>query len=282
MNKFEEVFSKYNLDLDDNLYSQRIKKIENKIIKNNNKEVLKFIYSCIDQTSLNSDDSKESIWKLVDDINNFEGSSDVKNVAAVCVYPNFVPLIKEALTADVKISAVSGGFPSSQTFTDVKVVETSLAIAAGADEIDIVLNIGDFIDKNYIEISEEISEIKSACREAKLKVILETGLLKTASQIRKASILAIYSGADFIKTSTGKCYTGATPEAVLVMCETIKEYYKLHNRKIGIKISGGIRTVEDAVIYYTIVKELLGEEWLTPDLFRIGASKLGENILLAL
>ncbi|MCC8147140.1 MAG: deoxyribose-phosphate aldolase [Bacteroidales bacterium] len=279
MDRFNDALSKYNMDIKDPVISEKVKKIIDKTGKNDNKEVLKFIYSCIDLTSLNTEDSRESIWNWVEKLNNSEGSSDLNNVAAICVYPNFVQTVKEALTADIKIAAVAGGFPSSQTFTEIKIAETSLAVSDGADEIDIVLNVGDFLDKNYTEISEEISEIKEACREAKLKVILETGLLKSAINIKMASILAMYSGADFIKTSTGKGYIGATPEAVYVMCEAIKEYHALHNRKIGIKISGGIKTGKDAILYYTIVKEILGQEWLTPDFFRIGASGLAGNIL---
>ncbi|MDH8701530.1 deoxyribose-phosphate aldolase [Dysgonomonadaceae bacterium PH5-43] len=282
MDKYEEVFSKYNFDLSESVISDKLREILDKKAENNNEEVLKLIYSCIDLTSLNSDDSKESIWKFIDKVNNFEGSSDMNNVAAVCVYPNFVETVKEALTADVKIASVAGGFPSSQTFMEIKIAETSLAIGDGADEIDIVLNIGDFIDENYAEVSEEISELKDFCGDAKLKVILETGLLNTPENIKKAALLAMYSGADFIKTSTGKVYQGATPEAVYVMCRVIKEYDRNHNRKVGIKVSGGVKTCDDAITYYTIVKEVLGKDWLTPELFRIGASSLTENILNAL
>ena len=280
MDKFEEVFSKYDFKLNDNIISENINDIIGRMEKKEDSQILKFIYSCIDLTSLNTDDSKESIWKFIENLNNLEGSRpDMDNVAAVCVYPNFVQIVKDALTADIKIASVAGGFPSSQTFTEIKIAETSLAVSDGADEIDVVLNIGDFIDNNYVEIAEEISEIKDACREAKLKVILETGLLKTSVNIKKAAILAMYSGADFIKSSTGKIYPGASPEAIYIMCQTIKEYYKLHNKRIGIKISGGIRTNKDAILYYSIVKEVLGEEWLTPELFRIGASGLAQIIL---
>lgn len=283
MDKYEEVLSKFDLNLSDEIISKKVNEIIDKIEENNNRDVLKLIYSCIDHTSLNSDDSKESIWKFIDKINDFEGSvSDIKNVAAVCVYPNFVQTVKEALTADVKIASVAGGFPSSQTFPEIKIAEISLAVTDGADEIDVVLNCGEFLENNFEEVSEEIQEMKDACSSAKLKVILETGLLKTNLNIKKASILSIYSGADFIKTSTGKIYPGATLEAVYVMASTIKEYYKLHNRKIGLKVSGGIRTAKDALIYYTIVKEILGTDWLNPEYFRIGASSLTDNLLKTL
>jgi len=283
MSKYEEALGKFRLNLNDEEIHRKTADIIGKSEGNNTPDVLKFLYSCIDLTSLNTEDSKESIWKFVETVNDFEGSkSDVNNVAAICVYPNFVQTVKEALTADVRIASVAAGFPSSQTFTEVKIAEVSLSLADGADEIDIVLNVGDFWEGNYEELSVEIEEIKDACRDAKLKVILETGLLKTAENIKKAAILSMYSGADFLKTSTGKVYPGASPEAAYVICQAIKEYEQLHNKKIGIKVSGGIRTVDDALKYYTIVKETLGNEWLTPELFRIGASSLSQNILKAL
>ena len=281
MDKYLEVLSKYDLNLDDDVIASKVSGlIGKKYNENNTRNVLNFLYSCIDLTSLNTDDSVESIWKLVEKINDFEGSRpDVGNVAGVCVYPNFVSVVKEALTADVKIVSVAGGFPSSQTFPEVKVAEVSLAVADGADEIDIVINAGAFFNDELDTFCNEILELKDACRESALKVILETGLLKTAFNIKKAAVLSIYSGADFIKTSTGKVHPGVTLEAVYVICETIKEYYALHNKKIGIKVSGGVSSPEDAVKYYTIVKEVLGEEWLTPEWFRLGASRLADNLV---
>ena len=187
--------------------------------------------------------------------------------------------VKQALTAqEVKIASVAAGFPSSQTFIEVKIAETAMAVMTGADEIDVVMNLGYFMEDNYEELTEEIQEIKESCRESKLKVILETGVLVTPENIRKAAILALYSGADFIKTSTGKGYPGATPEAVYTMCKVIKKYHSITGKQIGIKVSGGVRTAEDAVKYYTIVKEVLGNDWLNKELFRIGASSLVEDI----
>jgi len=281
MSKYEEALQNFGPDLQDEEVRKKTAIILDKCGENNTPEVLKFLYSCIDLTSLNTEDNKESIWRLAETVNDFEGTRpDIPNVAAICVYPNFVSTVKEALTAEnVKIAAVASGFPSSQTFIEIKIAEVSLAVADGADEIDIVLNAGAFFEENWEDLSQEIEEIKAACKDAHLKVILETGLLKTASNIRKATILSMYSGADFIKTSTGKVYTGATPESVYVICQTIKEYYGFHREKIGIKVSGGVRTPEDAVKYYTIVKEVLGKEWLTPQLFRIGASGLAKNLL---
>lgn len=280
VDKYRDTLKKYKTDIKDADITQKVNEIiSKKFDQNNTKEVYKRIYSCIDLTSLNTTDTREEIWNFTETINDFEGSSDVDNVAAICVFPNFVETVKEALTANVNIAAVAGGFPSSQTFTEVKIAETGLAVASGADEIDIVLNLGYFLEENYEDVCEEIDEIKNACREAKLKVILETGALKSAKNIMKASILALYSGADFIKTSTGKVYEGATLEAAYVMCTAIKEYNQKTGNKAGFKASGGISTTEDAVKYYTIVKELLGDEYLNKEYFRIGASKLANNLL---
>lgn len=280
VDKYRDTLKKYKTDIKDADITQKVNEIiSKKFDQNNTKEVYKRIYSCIDLTSLNTTDTREEIWNFTETINDFEGSSDVDNVAAICVFPNFVETVKEALTANVNIAAVAGGFPSSQTFTEVKIAETGLAVASGADEIDIVLNLGYFLEENYEDVCEEIDEIKNACREAKLKVILETGALKSAKNIMKASILALYSGADFIKTSTGKVYEGATLEAAYVMCTAIKEYNQKTGNKAGFKASGGISTTEDAVKYYTIVKEVLGDEYLNKEYFRIGASKLANNLL---
>ena len=203
----------------------------------------------------------------------------LKNVAAVCVYSNFAETVRSALeVSTVNLAVCSANFPSSQARLEVKVTETALAVLDGADEVDVVLNLGLYRDGAYEELCDEISELKEAAKEAKLKVILETGALKTAEHIRNASLLAMYSGADFIKTSTGKIYPGASLEAAYVMCKCIKEYYEKHGIRKGFKASGGIRTTEDAVKYYTIVKEVLGEEWLSNEYFRIGASALANNL----
>ena len=283
-NKYQDALKLYNTELKDEEVRDKVNKIiAEKFAENNNKEVYKTLYSCIDLTSLNTTDSKEDIWKFTQRVNDFEGSSDIPNVAAICVFPNFAEVVKEALTAqEVNIACVSGGFPSSQTYIEVKVAETALAVANGADEIDIVLNLGEFLAENYQEVCEEIQELKHACRDAHLKVILETGALKTAKSIKIASILSLYSGADFIKTSTGKVYEGASLEAAYVMCSALKEYYDKTGIKAGFKPSGGIATTEEAVQYYTIVKEVLGEEWCNNKLFRIGASRLANNLIASI
>lgn len=276
-NRYEEAFEKFPVAGTIEQVKEKVKNLLEKHEKENfTPEVLKQIHGFIDLTSLTSIDTKESIWKLVENVNDFEGTRpDIPNVAAICTYPLFVETVKQALTAqEVKITAVAGGFPSSQTFTEVKIAETAMAVMQGADEIDIVMNLGYFMEENYEEIAEEIQEIKDSCRESKLKVILETGALTTPEYIQKAAILALYSGADFIKTSTGKGYPGATPEAVYTMCQVIKKYHSITGKRIGIKVSGGVRTAEDAVSYYTIIKEVLGNDWLNKELFRIGASSL--------
>lgn len=280
-NKYEQAFHNFPSAGTAEEVSKAVKNLLNKHEKENfTAEVLKQIHGFIDLTSLTSIDTKESIWKLVDRVNDFEGiRPDVPNVAAICTYPLFIETVKQALTAqEVKIASVAGGFPSSQTFMEIKIAETGMAVMQGTDEIDMVMNIGYFLEENYEELAEEIQEVKESCRTAKLKVILETGALKSPENIQKAAILALYSDADFIKTSTGKGYPGATPEAVYVMCQTIKKYHSITGRKVGIKVSGGVRTAEEAVCYYTIVKEILGNDWLTKELFRIGASNLVEDI----
>ena len=278
VDRFHQAFQKFEPALSDEKTAVAVNVILEKCFKENyTAEVLKKIHGCIDLTSLTSLDTKENIWKMVDSVNDYEGTRpDIPNVAAICVYPLFVETVKQALTAqDVKIASVAAGFPSSQTFTEVKIAETAMAVMQGADEIDVVMNLGYFMEENYDELAQELQE---TCREARMKVILETGALTTTNNIQKASILAMYSGADFIKTSTGKGYPGATYEAVYTMCKAIKEYHSITGNKVGIKVAGGVRSAEDAVRYYMIVKELLGDEWLNKDLFRIGASSLVGNI----
>src|SRR5574344_582818 len=281
--KYDDALSKYNTRLNDEEVAKQVKSlIETKASGNHTEEVLKFLFHCIDLTTLNTTDSDESVMRFTQKVNRFEETyPDLKNVAAICVYPCFAEIVKDTLEVEeVKIACVSAGFPSSQTFTEVKTAETAMAIMEGADEIDIVISVGQFLNENYEEMCDEIEELKNTCKDKHLKVILETGALQTSSNIKKASILSMYSGADFIKTSTGKQQPAATPEAALVMCQAIKEYYDITGNKIGFKPAGGINTVNDALIYYTIVKEILGEEWLTNKLFRIGTSRLA-NLLLS-
>lgn len=281
--KYEEALAKYNTHLhDEDVKAKTARLIENHVAENNTPNVKKFLFHCIDLTTLKCTDSDQSVMKFTQKVNDFvDKYPDLDNVAAICVYPNMAEVVNDTLEADhVNIACVSGGFPSSQTFIEVKVAETAMALHTGADEIDIVIPVGKFLSGDYEGMCDEIEELKAVCGEHHLKVILETGALGSASNIKKASILSMYSGADFIKTSTGKENPAATPEAALVMCEAIKEYYMVTGRKIGFKPAGGINTVNDALVYYTIVKEVLGEEWLTNELFRLGTSRLA-NLLLS-
>lgn len=281
--KYDIALGKYETNLDDDKIAQETAAlIEKHLSENDTAEVKKFLFHCIDLTTLKCTDSEQSVMKFTEKVNEFDDKyPDLDNVAAICVYPNMAEIVNDTLEADhVNIACVSGGFPSSQTFTEVKVAETAMALHAGADEIDIVIPVGKFLEGDYEGMCDEIEELKEVCGDKHLKVILETGALKTASNIKKASILSMYSGADFIKTSTGKENPAATPEAAYVMCNAIKEYHRETGRKIGFKPAGGINTVKDALTYYTIVKEVLGKEWLNNQLFRLGTSRLA-NLLLS-
>lgn len=280
--KYDTALGLYNTALNDNeIQTRTAQLIERHRAENDNEEAKKLLFHCIDLTTLHCTDNDASVMRFVEKVNRFDDQfPDLKNVAAVCVYPNFAAIAKATLEVDgVALACVAGGFPASQTFTEVKVAETALAIADGADEIDIVLPVGKFLNADYESICDEMQELKETCKDKCLKVILETGALQTASNIKKAAILAMYSGADFIKTSTGKMQPGATPEAAYVMCTAIKEYHEKTGNKVGFKAAGGIRTVSDALSYYTIVKEVLGKEWLDNRLFRIGASRLANALL---
>ncbi len=281
-NKYEQALSLYDFHLTDEQVAAEVKKILEKKQENNTKDIKRFLFSTIEITTLTVTDSEDSVLELTEKINDFtDKNPNFPHPAAICVYPRFAKVVSQSLEADgVAITCVSGGFPASQTFPEVKTIETSLAMKDGATEIDIVLPVGFFLMGDYEQCYDEISECKAIVgEENNLKVILETGALKTATNIKKASIISMYSGADFIKTSTGKISVSATPEAVYVMCQAIKEYHAKTGRKIGIKVAGGVRTVDDALNYYTIIKEVLGKEWLYTEFFRIGASSLANNIL---
>lgn len=280
--KYMEALSKYNTNLNDaDIKAETEALLDQRLTENDNIDVKKFLFNCIDLTTLKSTDSDKSVMDFTNKVNLFvDKYPDLKNVAAICVYPNFAEIVNDTLEADdVNIACVSGGFPSSQTFQEVKIAETAMALKDGADEIDIVIPVGKFLSGDYEGMCDEIEELKDVCGDKHLKVILETGLLGGASNIKKASILSMYSGADFIKTSTGKENPAATPESAYVMCQAIKEYHKLTGRKIGFKPAGGIDCVKDALVYYTIVKNVLGEEWLSNEYFRLGTSRLANMLL---
>ncbi len=281
MSKFKELFDLYDCNLNDENIKQDVDKIlAAHYAENDTTEVYKQCLSQIDLTSLNGTDTDGEIIAMVNKVNHFKANYPaLPNVGAICVYPALVPVVKEHLSVGVGIAAVSAGFPASQTFIEVKVAETAMCVMEGATEIDVVISIGKFLEEKYQEVYEELSEIKATCREAHLKVILETGALKSASNIKKASLLAMSSGADFIKTSTGKIPVAATLEATYIMCQAIKEWYEKTGVKVSYKPAGGIVTTEDAVKHYTLVKEILGAEWLNNTMFRFGASRLANNLL---
>lgn len=281
MDKYNELFKNYNCDLEDLQIQKEVEKIRlEHFAENDTVEVYKQCLNCIDLTSLNGTDNNQQITSMVQKVNKFnEAYPGIPNVGAICVYPAMVSAVKETLTEKIGIASVAAGFPSSQTFIEIKVAETAMAVMEGATEIDVVISIGKFLSGDFETVREELTEIKASCRNAHLKVIIESGALGSAANIKKASVLAMSSGADFIKTSTGKIPVAATLEATYIMCHAIKEWYKKTGEKVGYKPAGGIVTTEDAVQHYSIVKEVLGEDWLNNKLFRIGASRLANNLL---
>lgn len=284
MSKFDDLFRLYNCNLSDAEVKADIDRILSESFEsNNNVEVYKQCLSQIDLTSLNGTDTDAQIIAMCEKVNGFKAAyPHLPNVGAICVYPSMVPVVKEYLKEDIGIASVAAGFPSSMTFIEVKVAETAMAVAEGATEIDVVISIGKFLEGNFEEMYEELTELKAASRDAHLKVIIESGALQSASNIKKASVIAMAAGADFIKTSTGKIPVAATLEATYVMCSAIKEWYEKTGVKVAYKPAGGIVTTEDAVKHYTIVKDLLGNEWLNNKMFRFGASRLANNLLTSI
>ena len=286
MTNYKEMFEAYNCaELnDERVHHEVMKLLEEKQALYNTDEVKKQLLRAVELTTLTVTDSQESVLKFTENVNNFyEAHPELPAMATICVYPNFAKIVSESLEVDkTEIACVSGGFPSSQTFLEIKTIETALAVKDGATEIDMVLSVGTFLSGDYETCSDEISEIKASCGAAPLKVILETGALLSAEAIKKASVLSMYAGADFIKTSTGKTERSATLEAAYVMCQAIKEYYEKTGIKVGFKPAGGISTTKEAVEYYTIVRTVLGEEWMTNELFRFGASRLANNLLTSI
>ena len=281
--KYEQMLSQYNIDIKDADVAAKVAEIiEKKVPENDTLAVKKFLMGSVELTTLKTTDSEESVLAFTEKVNKFEDAyPDLPHVATICVYPCFAKIVSQSLEVEgVEVACVSGSFPSSQALIEIKTVETALALKDGATEIDIVMSVGKYLSGDYETLCDEISELKAICGERKMKVILETGLLPSASDIKKASLLAMYSGADYIKTSTGKEKPAATPEAAYVMCQAIKEYYDKTGIQIGFKPAGGLNTVHDALIYYTIVKEVLGEKWLTNQWLRLGTSRLA-NLLLS-
>lgn len=277
----EDILKIYHKDIDNNVVAAELKKIKEDSKELLNAETLKKIFNLLDLTSLNTTDGDSVGVEMAEKVNKFrEKFPNMPNVAAICVYPTLVEPVRETLEDEnVKIASVTAGFPSSQTFLAIKAVESKMAIEKGADEIDIVISVGAFLEEQYKQVFTEVGVIKEAAKEHHVKVILETGVLPTLNHVRIASMISMEAGADFIKTSTGKLNPAATPEAVFVMVNAIKDFYEKTGIKVGIKPAGGVATAEDAVFYYNIVKTVLGEDWLNNKLFRIGASRLANNIL---
>ena len=281
--KYDQMLSQYNTDLNDEAIAAKVAEIiEQKVPENDTKEVKKFLMGSVELTTLKTTDSEESVLAFTEKVNKCEDAyPDLPHVATICVYPCYAKIVSQSLEVEgVEVACVSGSFPSSQALIEIKTVETALALKDGATEIDIVMSVGKYLSGDYETLCDEISELKAICGERKMKVILETGLLPSASDIKKASLLAMYAGADYIKTSTGKEKPAATPEAAYVMCQAIKEYYDKTGIQIGFKPAGGLNSVHDALVYYTIVKEVLGEKWLTNEWLRLGTSRLA-NLLLS-
>lgn len=279
--KYEQAFAKYNCRLEDEQVEREVAALINEHRADyDTPETLRYLLTTVELTTLLCTDSDRYVMEMTERVNNFfDEHPELKPIATICVYPRFAAAVKASLqTEDVRIACVSGGFPASQTFLEVKTIETALALKDGADEIDMVLSVGAFQDGDYETCADEISELKEVCGEAPLKVILETGELRHASDIMKASVLAMYAGADFIKTSTGKVAVAATPEAAYVMCQAIKQYHEETGRWVGFKAAGGIKTPAEAVDFYTIVREVLGQEFIDLGLFRIGTSSLANKL----
>lgn len=283
LDKYEQMLQQYQWNISDESVQETVARIiKEKVPENNTTEVKKFLMGSVELTTLQTTDNEDSVLKFTEKVNEFENTyPDLPHVATICVYPCFAEIVSQSLQVEgVEIACVSGSFPSSQALIEVKIAETALAIKDGATEIDIVMPVGKFLCGDYEGVCDEISELKATCGDKKMKVILETGCLKNAGNIKKASLLAMYAGADYIKTSTGKVSPAATPEAAYVMCQAIKEYYEKTGIQIGFKPAGGMNTVQDALVYYTIVKEVLGEKWLTNQWLRLGTSRLA-NLLLS-
>ena len=282
---YEQAFAKFNLHLHDEEVAAAVGRlVEEKKAQYDTPEVKRALLGTIELTSLKVTDSAESILQWVERINEFTDQHPaLPHLAGLCVYPRYASIVAQSLEVEnMQTVCVVGGFPASQTFAEIKTAETGLAVMDGATEVDCVMPVGALLSEDYETVYDEIHEVREAAGNARLKVILETGALQTAERIKRAAIMALYSGADFLKTSTGKITPGATPLAAYVMCQTLKEYFQLTGERIGFKAAGGIATVDDALTYYTIAREVLGPEWTEHGLLRFGASRLADNVATAL
>ena len=282
--EYAALLEKYTPVASDDLVKSIVAKAKAEMDRNRNEEVYKFCFGALDLTTLNNNDSVRSVAefvkKAVDVPTRFP---NVPNVSSICVYPSFVDIVGLGVEGtDIAVTSVAGGFPTAQTFLEVKMLEVAMAVENGADEIDVVMNAGEMVEGDFDRLANDLEMLcNEAGKEVIFKVIIESGMLTKPEEVYRASLLAILSGADFVKTSTGKSAYGATPKSVMVIYNAIKDYYLQTGINVGIKIAGGVRTVDDAVLYYTLVENLLGREWLTPSLFRFGASAPLANALLS-
>jgi deoxyribose-phosphate aldolase len=281
MDNIAKILTAYNcVNLDERIQFELDGVVEKEIKQVYCAENLEFCLSCIDYTTLKLTDTEKSVKVFVTELLKKLKKFNLREVAAVCVFPNFARVVREALQGTgIQTAVVAGNFPSSQTFTEIKLAECKMAISAGAQEVDVVISVGDMLEKNYEKVFRELKAIRKVCETVRLKVILETGELKDVETIFYASLIAAYAGADFIKTSTGKVPVNATPESVYVMCEAIKQYFAQTGRRVGLKVAGGVSKAQNAIRYVTIVNHVLGSEWLAPYYFRIGASMLMDDVV---
>lgn len=281
MDNISEILAAYNcVNLDERIQFDLDGVVEKEIKQAYCAENLEFCISCMDYTTLKVTDTEDFVRNFTAELLKKLKKYDLRSVAAVCVFPNFAEIVREGLKGtDIQTAVVAGNFPNSQTFTEIKLAECKMAIGAGAQEVDVVISVGDMLEKNYEKVYKELKAIRKVCEGVRLKVILETGELKDIETIFYASLISAYAGADFIKTSTGKVPVNATPESVYVMCEALKQYYEQTGKRVGLKVAGGVSKAQNAIRYLTIVNHVLGNEWLTPYYFRIGASQLMEDIV---
>lgn len=281
MDNISEILATYNcVNLDDKIQFNLDGVVEKEVKQAFCQQNLEFCVACMDYTTLKLTDTEESVRLFVVDLLKKLKKFNLREVAAVCVYPNFASIVREELKeTQIQTAVVAGNFPNSQTFTEIKLAECKMAISAGAQEVDVVISVGDMLEKNYEKVYRELKAIRKVCEGVRLKVILETGELKDLETIFYASLISAYAGADFIKTSTGKVPVNATPESAYVMCEAIKAYYEQTGKKVGLKVAGGVSKAQNAIRYLTIVNYVLGSEWLTPYYFRIGASQLMDDVV---
>lgn len=281
MDNISEILATYHcVNLEDRIQYDLDSVVEKEIKQTYTIENLEFCVSCMDYTTLKLTDTEHSVKNFVSDLLNKSKKVNLQEVAAVCVYPPFVSVVRDLLrTTNIRTAVVAGNFPTAQTFTEVKLMECKLAIASGAQEIDTVISVGAMLEKNVEQVYQELLDIRQVCAGVKLKVILEVGELKNVETIFQAALIAAYAGADFIKTSTGKVPVNATSESVYIICEAIKQYHAKTGRQVGLKVAGGITKAQSAINYLTIVNHVLGQDWLTPDYFRIGASQLMDDLV---